>query len=68
MSETTLGLAPEEVEWLRNNSDQPKALSLIKQYQMVVVCPRDHGARGIFSAMLEEARRDGVFPSKAHLT
>jgi hypothetical protein len=56
MDENTLGLTSSEIEWLRTNSKDTEASKLIRQYQMVVVCPRDPGARGIFAAMLEEAR------------
>lgn len=58
-SSERLGLTDEEVSWLRQNIDSDeRAMRLVKQYQMVVVCQRDPGARGVFSAMLDEARRE----------
>jgi hypothetical protein len=52
-----LGLTDEEVLWLQTHRENADARKLINQYQMVVACPRDPGARGIFSAMLDEWRR-----------
>jgi hypothetical protein len=57
MSENTLGLKEAEITWLRANSQSEEAKSVIRQYQMVVTCPNDPGARGIFSAILDEARK-----------
>lgn len=57
MGERTLGLTEPEIAWLRANAASADANRLIRQYQMVVVCPNDPGARGIFSAMLDEARK-----------
>lgn len=64
MSASRLGLDDHEVDWLQSHMGRNKrADDLVRQYQMVVVCPRDPGARGAFAAMLEEARRDRVFTS-----
>ena len=53
-----LGLEDDEISWLRTNAGRDKdADSLIAQYQMVVSCPDDPGARGIFAAMLDDWRR-----------
>lgn len=54
-----LGLTDSEVDWLRANcASDEAARRLVTQYQMCVVCPGDHGARGIFEAMLDDWRRD----------
>ena len=55
--EETLGLTDREIAWLRNNAVKAEAQSLIRQYQMVVSAPQDPGARGIFAAMLDDARK-----------
>lgn len=56
-NEHRLGLTDEEVAWLQSNMGKDETADrLIRQYQMVVVCPRDPGARGIFSAMLTDWR------------
>lgn len=59
MSETTrMGLTDAEVRWLQENMDKDEtAAGLVHQYQMIVKCPQDPGARGIFTAMLEDWRK-----------
>jgi hypothetical protein len=56
--ESTLGLTEAEIIWLRANMGSDKnADGLIRQYQMVTSASQDPGARGIFAAMLDDARK-----------
>lgn len=56
--ESTLGLSTAEITWLRANmSSDATAKQIVNQYNMVVACPSDPGARGIFEAMLTDARK-----------
>lgn len=61
MSRETLGLNDGEIDWLRRNTNG-SGRTLVSQYQMVVVCPSDPGARGIFDAMLSEWRKSDEYP------
>ncbi|KQP53064.1 hypothetical protein [Methylobacterium sp. Leaf106] len=61
-----LNLTDAEVEWLRANaSSNSVADGLIRQYQMVVACSQDPGARGVFAAMLDDWRRTRPALAKA---
>lgn len=54
-----MGLTQSEIDWLRANMlTNETAKKLVAQYQMIVACPRDHGARGIFEAMRDDWRRE----------
>lgn len=52
-----LGLTDQEIEWLRNHRHRSISRSLIRLYRMVIDCPTDPGARGIFKATLEDWRK-----------
>jgi hypothetical protein len=58
----TLGLTDPEIAWLRANAKADPARNLIRVYNMVVACPSDPGARGIFDAMLGNWRRSREYP------
>lgn len=63
MSDSRLDLREAEVDWLRANmANHETAQRLVRQYQMVIDCPSDPGARGIFSAMLDEWRKANDYP------
>lgn len=51
-----LGLTDGEVAWLKGHRDHATAKTLISLYNMVVSCPSDAGARGLFAAALDEWR------------
>jgi hypothetical protein len=53
-----MGLADHEVLWLQSNIGKDSVADrLVRQYQMIIACPRDMGARGIFEAMRDEWRK-----------
>lgn len=58
MSGSRMGLTDTEVQWLKDNMNTDStAMGLVKQYQMIVACPNDPGARGIFEAMRDDWRK-----------
>lgn len=61
MMSERLGLTDEEVLWLQAKLGRDDVAGrMVRQYQMVVACPQDPGARGIFAAMLSEWRKTRV--------
>lgn len=54
-----MGLTDAEVDWLRSNMNtNTTADRLVRQYQMIIACPSDPGARAIFEAMRDDWRKE----------